>query len=186
MKNLTAFAQIDEATQGGGQQLPAGGYVCKYTKIEDDSNKEYLKMEFDIAEGEFKDYYKGLEERAGFWGGRCVRSYKEAAVPFFKRMCSAVAKSNPGFSFNPFVNGGNADEQTLVGKLVGIVLQEEEYNKNNGEIGTRLVVAYECDVQKIREGNFKVPKKKEINKPSGNSSTDFMAVSGDSEEIPFN
>jgi len=184
MKNLFNFENIEEATNGGGQQLPAGGYVCKYTAIEDVADKEYLKMEFDIAEGEFVDYFKGLEERAGFWGGRTIHSYKEAAVPFFKRMCSSVAKSNTGFSFNPFVKGGNADEQTLVGKVVGIVLQEEEYNKNNGEIGTKLVVAYECDAAKIREGNFKVPKKKELPK---SASDDFMAIDANApEENPFN
>lgn len=182
MKNLVNFAEVKEA--GASNPLVAGGYVCKYTKVEDNASKEYLRLEFDIAEGDFKDYYKELEERANFWGGSVYRSYKEGAIPMFKRMCSAVAKSNPSFEFNPFVKGGNSDEQTLVGKLVGIVLKEEEYEKNDGNIGTRLVVAYECDAQKIRSGNFKVPQKKVLDKNPNNSWVNVPQ--GEAEENPFN
>lgn len=169
---------------GTGNSLKAGGYVCKYTQIADMADKQYLYMEFDIAEGEYKDYYKQLNEKHGFWGGTCYRSYKKNALPMFKRMCSAVSKSNPGFIFD----GGaqNADESTLVGKLVGIVLAEEEYNKNNGEIGTRLKVAYECDIDKIRKGDFKVPAKKTLEQPAASTNTGFVNVpDGVVEELPF-
>ena len=45
---------------GDYTRLLAGGYVCKYTKVEDVAEKEYLYMEFDIADGEFKEYFKDL------------------------------------------------------------------------------------------------------------------------------
>lgn len=177
--NLT---NIQEA--GTNNRLQAGGYVCKYTNVSDSADKEYLYMEFDIAEGEHKDYYKNLEASAGFWGGRCYRSYKENALPMFKRMCSAVSKSNPGYIFD----GGeqNADEKTLVGKLVGIVLGEEEYVKNNGETGTRLYVSYECDADKIRKGDFRVPAKKCLDNSVAAPTTGFTDISKvDAEECPF-
>ena len=96
---------------GSFEKLPVGGYICKYVNVEDIEKKEYLYMEFDIAEGEFKDYYKKLQENLKFWGGRVHRSYKENALPMFKRMCSAVSKSNAGFVFD----GGkqNSNEKTL-------------------------------------------------------------------------
>lgn len=181
MKQLN-LENVQETGSGNGG-IKAGGYVCKYTNVTDVEDKEYLYMEFDVAEGEKKDYYKQLNEQHGFWGGKCYRSYKEKALPMFKRMCSAVSKSNPGFIFD----GGaqNADESTLVGKLVGIVLGEEEYEKNNGEIGTRTYVFAEVSVDDIRKGNFKIPDKKCIHVQSS-TSTDFMNITAsETEELPF-
>lgn len=182
MKKLD-LSNVNEA--GTSNRLPAGGYVCRYTNVEDVPDREYLYMEFDIAEGEFAGYYKALEDRAGFWGGRCYRSYKETAKPMFKRMCSAVSKSNKGYTFD----GGevNCDEKTLIGKLTGIVLGEEEYIANNGEVKTRLYVAYECSVKTIREGDYKIPKPKELpkeEKATGNE--DFMKVpEGEEDGVPW-
>lgn len=182
MKSIN-LSNVQEA--GTSNRLQAGGYVCKYTNVIDVADKEYLYMEFDIAEGEFKDYYKKLEESKGFWGGNCYRSYKENALPMFKRMCSAVCKSNTGYIFD----GGeqNADEKTLVGKLVGIVLCEEEYVGNDGSTKTRLKVSYECDVEKIRKGNFTIPKKKMLNTaPTDAQAQGFTSIdNATDEECPF-
>lgn len=182
MKKIINIDAVQEA--GESKRLVAGGYVCKYTTVTDVADKEYLSMEYDIAEGEFKDYYKDLSDRAGFWGGRCIRSYKEKALPMFKRMCSAVSKSNSGFIFD---GNTNADESTLVGKKVGMILGEEEYIGNDGSVKTRLYVVRECAVEKIVAGDFKVPELKKL--PSGTTTNDssFMSIpDGDAEESPFN
>ena len=42
------------------KRLVPGGYVCKITGVKDVANNEYLEIEYDIAEGEFKDYYLSL------------------------------------------------------------------------------------------------------------------------------
>lgn len=170
---------------GNFDRLPAGGYVCKYVNVEDISNKEYLYMEYDIAYGDYKDYYKKLSETADFWGGRVYRSYKEAALPMFKRMCSAVSKSNPGFVFD----GGksNSNEKTLIGKYVGLVLGEEEYIGNDGNKKTRLYVYSECDINDIKAGKFKVPALKKLKEDNASSGTGFMDIPNNAaEEIPFN
>ncbi len=181
--------QLDNVQEAGSyNRLPAGGYICRYTKVEDVPEKEYLYMEFDIESGEYKDYYKNLEESMDFWGGRVYRSYKEKALPMFKRMCTAVAKSNPGFVFD----GGrqNADEKTLVGKHVGLILGEEEYIGNDGNKKTRLYVNTECDVNDIKAGRFRVPelkKLKEGSQPRPVQNIDFISISpAEKDEIPFN
>lgn len=181
MKPITNISEVQEA--GDSTRLPAGGYICKYTKVEDNSDKNYLYMEFDIAEGEFKDYFSELEDRAGFWAGRCWRSYTEKALPMFKRMCSAVTKSNKGYIFD---GNTNADESTLVGKLVGIILGEEEYLGNDGSVKTRLYVQREIEIDKIKSGDFKVPalKKLEGSTAAANSVAPDMSVPN--EECPFN
>lgn len=180
------LSNVTEA--GESRRLPAGGYVCKFTKVTDDPEKEMLRIEYDIAEGEFKNYYKDLEARANFWGGHYIRSYKPKAMPFFKRMCSAVSKSNGNYVFD----GGqiNSDESTLVGKLVGIVFQEEEYVANDGSVKNRLIVDTEKSVDDIRSGNFKVKGIKylpdEDDQPR-TSSDSFVNLPEDTDddELPF-
>lgn len=179
---------------GEFERLGAGGYVCKITKVtdvpvnENTGKGDYLQIEYDIAEGPQKDYYKHMEQALDFWGGRYIRSYKEKALPMFKRMCSAVSKSNPGFVFD----GGkqNSNEQTLAGKYIGLVLGEEEYIGNDGSKKTRLYVNTEKDISDIRSGKFKVPELKKLaNKDNNNaqSSNDFIDIpEGVQEEIPFN
>lgn len=185
MKPIKNIAEVQEA--GDSRRLPAGGYVCKYTNVEDIAEKNYLYMEFDIAEGEYAGYYKDLEDRLGFWGGRCYRSYSEKALPMFKRMCSAVTKSNKKFIFD---GNEHCDETTLIGKLTGIILGEEEYYGNDGAIKTRLYVVREVPVDDIRANKFKVPALKTLERSSGSttkSDDGFMNIPEDAdEETPFN
>lgn len=178
MKPITNIAEVQEA--GESLRLVPGGYICTYTKVTDVSDKEYLLMDYDIAEGKYAGYYKSLEERLGFWGGRCVRSYKEKALPMFKRMCSAVTKSNKGFIFD---GNTNADESTLVGKIVGLILGEEEYIGNDGSLKTRLYVSRECEVEKILKGDFKVPALKKLEEKEDSAKPDMNVPD---MESPFN
>ena len=65
-----------------------------------------------------------------------------------------MEKSNPGYTFDEF---RLAD---MRGKYIGIVLGEEEYISNKGEVKTKLVVVTTKTIQDIRDGNFTVPAKK--------------------------
>lgn len=183
MKTIN-LSNVQEA--GQNYALPAGGYVCKITNVEDVPSKEYLMVDYDIAEGAYKDYYSKLQAAKGFWGCTAYKSYKETALPMLKRFCSAVTKSNPGYIFD--AGEQNSDEKTLKGKFIGIVFYEEEYVGNDGSIKTRLKVDYETDVEKIRNKDFKVKPKKllpEDQRPKDTS--EFVNVTdGIQEEIPFN
>ena len=154
MRKIEDFDKVSE-TVNERKSPPAGGYVCTVFAVLDVPEKEYLKVEFDIAEGEYKDYGVATLERAGFNPLKMVKSYKESAKGFFKRFISAVEKSNPGYTWN-------WDEHTLVGKRFGAVLGEEQYRKNSGDIGTRLYVDREMSVAKLKEGDFTVPELKPI------------------------
>ena len=155
----------------------AGAYICGITKVEDVSDKEYLKVTYDIIEGEFKGYYKEMRENNPdwAWAGAYVKSYKTAALPMFKRFCTAVSRSNGNFVFDG--NTVNADEQTLVGKKIGLFFGEEEYYGNDGELKTRLYVVREFSTDKLNEQ--KVPELKKIkeDKPKGSSANaEWMKV----------
>ena len=63
MKNLN-LENIEEAKDF--DRVQPGGYVCGITAVEDVVRKEYLKLEYDIADGPFKNYYRNLYNSKGF------------------------------------------------------------------------------------------------------------------------
>lgn len=160
MKNID-WNEVEEAQEY--EKVATGGYVCGITAVEDVTEKEYLKLEFDIAEGPLKNYYRGLYEAKNFWGGKFIKSYKEKAQKFFKGFITAIENSNKGFKFDN-------DETKLKRKLVGLVLSEEEYEAKDGAIKTRLYVSDVRSVDKIRSGDFEVKPLKRI-APASNTST---------------
>lgn len=177
------MTNVQEA--GEFPRLTAGAYICKITAVEDVSDKEYLKVSYDIAFGDFKDYYAETRKNHPDWAwvGAYVKSYKSSALPMFKRFCSAISKSNGNFVFD----GGsvNSDESTLVGKLLGIVLREEEYYSNSGDVRTRLVVHSEFPIGKLEDQ--KVPEPKKLPPAAKPVPTDDFVSVGDvgADEVPF-
>lgn len=170
--------------QSDFKRIVAGGYICKIVSVEDVPEKEYLIVKYDIAAGEYKGYYQSLFDNRGFWAGTFYKSYKEKALPMFKRFCSAVSKSNNGFVFD---GETNSDEKSLEGKMVGLVLCEEEYYGNDGNIKTRFYVDRECSVEDIKNSKFKVKPLKELPKEETDASVDnsFMEITTDKTELPF-
>lgn len=173
------MTNVQEA--GDFKKVTPGAYICTINNVEDFPDKEYLKVTYDIAEGEFAGYYKEMRDNNPdwTWAGAYVKSYKTKALPMFKRFCSAVNKSNNGFVFD----GGtvNADEKTLIGKRLGLVFQEEEYYGNDGNKRTRLIVNKEFPIDKLADQ--KTPACKKLAEEPNNS---FMDVTpGTNEEVPF-
>jgi hypothetical protein len=171
--------EVQEATNNS--KLPAGGYVCGITAVEDVPGQEYLKFEFDIAEGEFKNTYRELYDARGFWAGKFIKSYKDNALGYSKKMLTAFEKSNKGFTFNN-------DEKALKRKLIGLVLGYEEYIGNDGSVKERLRVEDFLSAEDIRSGNFTVPALKKLNN-SIESTVSFSNSSntsdGEDDDLPF-
>ena len=61
MKHIN-WNEVEAARPGEFNKLPAGGYICQITAVDDEPKKEYLKLEFDIADDErvLKGKYIGL------------------------------------------------------------------------------------------------------------------------------
>ncbi|MBO5005416.1 MAG: hypothetical protein J6D03_09340, partial [Clostridia bacterium] len=112
-------AGYDEAQSFGEfETLPAGGYKCLIKKVvceKSQNGKEFLKIGFDIAEGQYKDFYQRKFENDTRedkkWSGIWVlftEGYNPGTTnPKFKGLITSVEASNPNFKFN-------FDEQTLV------------------------------------------------------------------------
>ena len=143
-----------EQIQDKFQRPPAGGYIAKITMVEDNEEKEYLRLGWDFFEGPFKGANQETYDTHGFWPTAMICSYKEKALPFFKGFKTAVEKSNRNYTFQN-------DPQSLLGKLVGVILGEEEYLKNN-KVKTRLYVSEKRSIQSIRDGDYQVPELKRL------------------------
>lgn len=174
------MTNVQEATDF--ERITPGGYIGAIYTAKDYPDKEYLYICIDIAEGEYKNYYKELAERADFWGLSLYRSYKDTAKSMFKKFYLDVERSNEGYAWN-------WDEKTLSDKKIGIILGEEEYIANDGSVKTRIKITKTCPVKDIRDGNFKIPEKKLLNTPAEKTKTvtgneDFMKVM--ETENPFN
>lgn len=172
MINIPDLDTIQEAQDF--KRVTTGGYICKIMAVENISDKRYLRLEYEIADGEFAGYYGQLYENKGFWGLSNIQSYKDTALPFFKKFIGAVEHSNEGYKWDK-------DESKLRYKDVGLVLAEEEYRANNGEIRTRLYVDSVRSVDAIRRNDFTVPPKKLLN---GNAAkAPSLSVIPDDEDI---
>lgn len=168
-----------------------GAYIAVITDVEDVEEKEYLRISWDFAEGEYKGSNRETFKRAGFWPTTLVRSYKESALGFFKAFKTALENSNRGYLF---------DEDRLnlmVGKYIGVILGEEGYINKRGEHKKRLYVAQTRSVEAIQNGDFKVPEYRENDGNGkkqasvgyggyyGQSSQNFSDLEDGDGELPF-
>lgn len=181
MKNVN-WKDVEEAKDF--TRICAGGYVCRVIKVEDDPQKEYLKIYCDPVEGEFKNFGSDAELRTGQdWSYiRFFRSYKSKALNFFKSWLIALEKSNPGkFSADNF----DGNESKMVGLLVGIVLGDEEYLKQDGTKGLRTYVYKTLMPEDIRAQKFKTPEMKLLPPNATPMQTLNCSASDIENECPF-
>lgn len=184
MKRIENYETV-QASSGEFARPTAGGYICKIIDVEDvpfnkEKNKgDYLRIEYDIADGEFKGYYKEqFDKWGGNWNASFIRSYKEKALGMLKHFTNCIEASNAGYEWD-------WNEKGLIGKVVGLVLGEEEYENSNHEIKTKLVVSQVKTVEEIKNGDFKVPAPKKLAvETSTNSTPEFMPLDDD-DTLPF-
>jgi hypothetical protein len=172
---------ITSSGDGDFTPLPAGAYVAVIVDAIDNEAKEYVEVIFDIAEGEHKGYYSDDWGKAHPYAHHFFMSYKEKALGMLKGRLEAIQSSNPGF--DPFAAWDAGRIDMLKNRVVGINLQEEEY-EYQGDVKTRLNVCQVLDAQKVRDGKVKVREKKLLDgktaKPTSRAKT-----YDDESDIPF-
>ena len=168
---------------------PVGGFICEIKTVEDVPEKEYLRIGYDIAEAlnneqkEFVGMYEKRKKERDFDYPTTVVSYKENSLPFFKGFVTAIENSNKGYEWDN-------DETKFVGKLIGFVIGEEEYEgkDRNGapKVKVRTYVAERHSVDAIKEGEFDVPEFKKVTKaPVERASNPFANNGAAPEKNPF-
>lgn len=196
MRKLNGYDKAKAYTES--ERLPVGGYVCKILNVEYQANdrlgySDQIVLSFDIAEGDYKgfymDNYKSQDSEDKKWKGtyriyvpKDDGSEKDGwTMRKFKTDMVAFELSNENYAWD-------WNEQSLKGKLVGIVFQNKEYSYN-GKTGFFTSAHHLASVEQIHSGKFKIPADKLLDKPSSSSGgADWMNVPDnvDSDELPFN
>ena len=174
MKPISGWDQVQAEQER--EPLPLGAYVCRIMgAVEDERpNCSMLAISFDISEGEYKDYYannyrsqtgdskkwKGvirlfLPREDGSDQDKWTKSRLKAAT-------EAIESSNKGFRMDL---SKEFDLSTLKGKTIGVIYRNEEYSFN-GYSGWSARPFKLYDAEKIRSGEFKLPKDRPLKKDS--------------------
>lgn len=180
--------------------LPAGGYVCKIMNAEEKVYKSSkgtfnkLEISVDIIEGEFSGFfandYRTQQTEDKRWKGVLRMSVPtddgsdmdEKIKSMFKTNITAIEDSNSGYHWD-------WNEKALKGLIVGCLFQSQEWAWE-GKSGWKSQPYGFIDAEKIRSGDFKVPKPKPLNGSTSASSAqasdsmkDFTEVSD--SDLPF-
>lgn len=191
MKPINNYDQVKEAG-GAIENLPAGGYVCTIMKCTEDRNRNsngtHLTIQFDIAEGEHKDWFaadwKNQSREDKFWHGVINQNIPDETSPkyemqcgFFKRFTNAVEASNPGYHWD-------WNEVGLKGKKIGVVFGEVE---KESQRGTRYMITRAdsiCSVDEVRNGKCKIPAPKMLQNTTPTYEAPNYAAASESD-LPF-
>lgn len=182
------------------EQLPKAAYVIKIVNAKEAENKNggsRLDIAFDIAEGEYKDFYKRQFEASTSenkkWSPDAVfrLNIPEAGSRTFmwdnwNSFFADLEDSNSGFVFD-------GDVKKLKGKLIGAKFHIEQ-TEYNGNIYDHTRMKWTCVAEDVRKGKAgRLPNDKLIGSASSrreaNNMTDadgFMKVmDSEEEEVPF-
>lgn len=171
---------------GDYEVLEPGAYKCKILKVEElksSNDKDYLKVSFDIVEGEKKEFYKKKYQsdtrENKKWGGVLtvfVKDFEGKTNRYFKTLISSSETSNANFKFDW------AQPQCLKDKKVGIVFREEEFVGTDNQIHTCVKAFRACSYDKTEE--TKIPNKKTVSDEQLDRSFD-TGIESNNDDLPF-
>lgn len=172
---------INESNEGSYERIEPNGYVCVITAMEDVPDKQYIRLGYDIAEGEHQGFYSDDFYADKPWAHSVAMSYKETAYGMLKSRLNRIQESNAGF--DPFQAFDADNWGAFIGKQFGALLGEEEYEKN-GEIKTSIKLRSFKSVADIKSGNFEIPKLKKL-KGSKNAPKQEQVSAYNDDDVPF-
>ena len=185
MRTNIPWATTESSTDGGFEKLPAGPYVAKIVDMVDNDYKQYVELVFDIAEGKHANFYGDKWGKEHPFAHHIFLSYKDTALGMLKGRLQAIQESNPGF--DPFAAWDAGRLDMFNGRILGINLQEEEYERNDGDTGTRLTVCQVVPAQDVRDGKIKARNIKKLKNDAASTPTTVTpVVEAYDGPIPFN
>lgn len=189
MRAFENWNDVKPMLGGESQRLPAGGYVCRInsaTETISKTQKRMLEVKFDIAEGDYKDYYMNKYKNSKPKNDTDIIKWKgmyyivlegENAEARLKGFITVLEESNPSFIWD-------WDESKLRGLLFGGVFGEEEFEGDTGVI-TTTKLSFVRNIEAIRKGDYKIPAPKLLEKANApfSGSTNNNSVTDD--DLPF-
>ena len=193
MKQFTKFETAQIRTGSIFDPLPKGAYVIKILRAEETQNKDgkgsHIRVAFDIAEGEYKDFYKTQyeantnEDKHWPYDGMYNLSApddnsEQWMIDNFGTFIAALEDSNDGYHWD-------WDEKKWKGLVIGALFRIEQ-NEGNGKVYDHTRPYWFRKAQVVRDGKFGMLPKDKLLKAKPTGSDDFMSVpETDDDEIPF-
>ena len=160
MKAFGNFDKVVASNGGGSSMLEPGGYVAKIVRVKDhtDEKKPYLEFVYDIWNAETKSFLftADLADTSNDWR-HSFRLYftGDFGKQRYKALTEAVENTAQGKGAKAFVYEDKDDaEQTLVGKLLGVVIRHRSYVNSEGKVKTAVDVNAFIPGKDAAEGNF--------------------------------
>ena len=162
MKAFGNFDKVVASNGGGSSMLEPGGYVAKIVRVKDhtDEKKPYLEFVYDIWNAETKSFLftADLADTTNDWR-HSFRIYfskdNNYGVQRYKALTEAVENTAQGKGAKAFVyEDKDGAEQTLVGKLLGVVIRHRSYVNSEGKVKTAVDVNAFIPGKDAAEGNF--------------------------------
>lgn len=162
MKAFGNFDKVVASNGGGSSMLEPGGYVAKIVRVKDhtEEKKPYLEFVYDIWNGETKSFLftADLTDTSNDWR-HSFRIYfskdNNYGVQRYKALTEAVESTAQGKGAKAFVyEDKDGAEQTLVGKLLGVVIRHRSYVNSEGKVKTAVDVNAFISGKDAAEGNF--------------------------------
>lgn len=180
-------------TNSNFAQLPKGNYVCKIISIAEHTSKAgnaMIKIAFDVAEGEYKDFYKKKfdedDRENKKWPGDAVYymtiptdGCQAFITDQWDSFWANVEDSNNGYVFA-------GDEKTVKGKIFGGIFRIEQSQADSGQVYDHTRLFRTNTAQAVRDGKVTwVPKDKLVDGGAAGSD-DFMVIpEGSPVDLPF-
>ena len=180
---ITKPSNYDNINENGAsRKLPMGAYVCIIRKVTDVTDKQYLQIDYDVCEGEYKGIAVDAYEAWGTWNHSFRVYYTEKSMWRLKKFITRVERTNPNFTFDW------SKPECLVNKGIGLIIGIRQYYSNkDGSLKEALDVQDFCTATEIREDNL--PSQPRVVEPKTPMPTPKMeAVSDeeyDSDSLPF-
>ena len=160
MKAFGNFDKVVASNGGGSSMLEPGGYVAKIVRVKDhtEEKKPYLEFVYDIWNAETKSFLftADLADTTNDWR-HSFRLYftGDFGKQRYKALTEAVENTAQGKGAKAFVyeDKDNA-EQTLVGKLLGVVIRHRSYVNSEGKVKIAVDVNAFIPGKDAAEGNF--------------------------------
>ena len=154
MQPINGFESVQAVHGRSGGMLPGGTYAMVITAAKEDTTgygNQSVRIAYDVCEGEHKGKYADIAgDPEQNWRHEVEIDVQEANGARFKALVDAVVASNPGYVWD-------WNEAGLVGKYVGLVLQERKVTltrgKNKGQDRTYLDFWDAVPVQSVLDGS---------------------------------
>lgn len=160
MKAFGNFDKVVASNGGSSSMLEPGGYVAKIVRVKDhtDEKKPYLEFVYDIWNAETKSFLfaQDLADTTNDWR-HSFRIYftGDFGKQRYKALTEAVENTAQGKGAKAFVyEDKDGAEQTLVGKLLGVVIRHRSYVNSEGKVKTAVDVNAFIPGKDAAEGNF--------------------------------